>query len=403
MRYVIIGGGIVGLATARRLLLDEPDAEVTVLEKERALASHQTGRNSGVVHAGLYYEPGSLKARLCLRGGALLREYCAEKGIAYEECGKVVVALEESEMRRLRALTERAVANGVPDLRIVDQAELKRIEPHVEGIAALHSPHTAIVDYGAVARFFADDVRAAGGTVRLGIGAATVRPSATRPEVRLEDGTLLEADRVLVAAGLQTDRLAEAAGQPRDPRIVPFRGEYWKLRPKRESLVNGLIYPVPDPALPFLGVHLTKKVNGEVWVGPNAVLAFAREGYSNRDVDWRDLRDVLSSPGMRVLARQHWRTGAAEIGRSLSRRRFIAEARRYVPELRADDVVHAPAGVRAQALDADGTLVDDFRLGQADSVTWVRNAPSPAATSSMAIAEELRDRLIADRTQVTHG
>jgi L-2-hydroxyglutarate oxidase LhgO len=363
-----------------------------LLEKETALAQHQTGRNSGVVHAGLYYEPGSLKARLCRRGAELLRTFCAEQGLAYEECGKVLVATREEELPRLERALERARANGV-DAELIGHRRLREVEPHAAGLAALHSPRTAIVDYTAVCRALAAEMEERGADVRTKAVVERVVREGGRPRVELMDGTAVVADRVLVCAGLHTDRLARASGEPPAPRIVPFRGEYWRLRPERVELVRGLVYPVPDPSLPFLGVHLTRTVDGSVLVGPNAVLAYAREGYRRRDVAVRDLWDTVSWPGMWRVARRHWASGAHEVARSLSKRAFVREARRLVPELRADDVLPAPAGVRAQAIDPDGTLVDDFRLDVSQDVVWVRNAPSPAATSALAIAEELVSHL----------
>jgi L-2-hydroxyglutarate oxidase LhgO len=396
MKVCVVGGGILGLAAGRLLVREQPGASVVVLEKEPAVAMHQTGHNSGVVHAGLYYRPGSLKARLCRRGVGLLRDYCAEQGIAYEGCGKVLVATTAAEVARLGAIEQRANANGVPGVAVLDEAGLHAIEPHVRGLAALHSPETAIVDFPAVARALAREIGERGGEVRLNAEVARIH-TGPRPRVELTDGTAIEADRVLVCAGLQTDRLAVASGESRTPRIVPFRGEYWALRPERTSLVRGLVYPVPDPALPFLGIHLTKRIGGGVLVGPNAVLALAREGYRRRTVAPADLRDVLGYGGSWRLFARHWRTGVAEVGRSASPRLFVRAARRYVPELRRADVVPAPAGVRAQAVDLDGELVDDFRLGGDAHVTWVRNAPSPAATSSLAIAEELLERVLGAR------
>jgi L-2-hydroxyglutarate oxidase LhgO len=393
MRYVVVGGGILGLAIGRLLTLEHPGASVLVLEKEAAVATHQTGHNSGVVHAGLYYEPGSLKARLCRRGVGLLAAYCAEKGIAYDTCGKVVVATRPDELGRLERIHERALANGVPGVTMLDAAGLLAVEPYGTGIAALHSPETAIVDYRAVAAAFAQDIAAAGGEVRLGVTVTRVRDEGAHPSVQLADGTTVDADSIVVCAGLHADRLAAASGQPRTPRIVPFRGEYWALRPERTHLVRGLIYPVPDPSLPFLGVHLTKRIDGAVLVGPNAVLATAREGYTRRVVDRRDLAEMLRWSGSWKLFGRYWKVGVEEMVRSGSKRLFVAAARRYVPSLRGDDVVPAAAGVRAQAVDADGSLVDDFRLGASARVAWVRNAPSPAATSSMAIAEEMLERL----------
>jgi L-2-hydroxyglutarate oxidase LhgO len=371
-RLGVVGAGILGLAVARRLTELRPDATVTVLDKEDHVAAHQTGRNSGVVHAGIYYAPGSLKAMLCRRGVELLRPYCEERSIPVEACGKLVVARDAGEVERLDELERRGRANGVPGLRRVEGDELWRIEPHAAGVAGLHSPTTGITDYRAIAHAFADDVRAAGGTIVL---------SATVTGIEL-------ARTARVRTSLDCD-------EP-EPRIVPFRGEYYRLRPEREQLVRGLLYPVPDPAYPFLGVHFTRRVGGGVDVGPNAVLAFAREGYRRRDIRLRDVADTLASPGFRALARRHWRMGIHELHGSLSKQTFATEARRYVPELSADDLVPAPAGVRAQALDPDGSLVDDFRIHRLGPVVAVRNAPSPGATSSMAIAEHIVGQVLAD-------
>jgi len=392
MRVAIVGGGILGLATARLITREVADAEVMVLEKEPELAQHQTSHNSGVVHAGLYYAPGSLKARLCVRGVSLLKAFCNEHGIRYDECGKLVIATDEGEMARFEALEERARANGVPGLRRLDASELRTIEPSATGIAALHSPATAIVDFGEVARAMADDARAAGTTIMTRTEVARVLGHGRAGRIELVDGTVIEVDRAIVCAGLHSDRLARASNQPAEPRIMPFRGEYWQLRPDRRHLVRGLIYPVPDPALPFLGIHLTRKIDGSVLIGPNAILAFAREGYRRTAFAAHDVWDALGWPGAPRLFRRYWRVGMAEIHRTLSKRAFIEEARRYVPELAASDTVRARAGVRAQAVDRDGTLVDDFRLGIDGPVLWVRNAPSPAATSSLAIAEEIVER-----------
>ena len=393
MRIAVVGGGILGLATARLLATSRPGDEILVLEKEGTLAGHQTGHNSGVVHAGLYYAPGSLKARLCTRGRELMKEFCARKGVDYDECGKVVVATRPDEVAPLHSLHERATTNGVPGLRWLDGAALAEIEPHVAGVAGLHSPHTAIVDFVAVANAMADDVRAAGGEIRTGTPVARVTRNGARPRVALPAGETLEADRVIVCAGLWADRLARASGEDPEPRIVPFRGEYFTLAPGRVHLVKGLIYPVPDPSLPFLGVHLHRRFDGSVWVGPNAVLATALEGYRRGSFNARELAETLAWPGTRRMMRRHWRAGVGELYRSAVKRAFVSELQRYVPELAVDDVVPAPAGVRAQAVDRDGSLVDDFRLGVTEHVVWVRNAPSPAATSSLAIAEELVSRL----------
>ena len=394
-RIGVVGAGIIGLAVARRLSEARPGAVVTVLEKEPEIAAHQTGRNSGVVHAGIYYAPGSLKARLCRRGVDLLRTYCAERALPYVECGKLVVALDEGELDRLRELERRAHANGVPGTRWLDGDDLRVVEPQAAGIAGLHSPTTAITDYVAVARAFREDVVSAGGSVVVGTEVHAIH--ATGREVQVRAGAEEVAlDRLVVCAGLQSDRLARRAGDEHEPTIVPFRGEYHRLATGREDLVRGLVYPVPDPAYPFLGVHFTRRINGGVDVGPNAVLALAREGYRWRDVRLGDMSETLRSPGFRRLARRHWRMGAREMRGSLSSRAFYREARRYVPSLRPDDLVRAGAGVRAQALDPDGSLVDDFRIGRVGRVTTVRNAPSPGATSSLAIAEHIVDVVLGD-------
>jgi L-2-hydroxyglutarate oxidase LhgO len=389
MRLVVVGGGIVGVAVARLLAREHSDAEVLLLEKEAVLAAHQSAHNSGVVHAGIYYAPGSLKARLCRRGGELLRELCEQQGLAYAACGKVVIARDEREIDALQRLAERASANDVPGLRWLDEAELRAVEPHAAGVAALHSPTSASVDFAAVTRALAEQFTASGGTIRTSVAISAITPSPGGAAVVLASGERVAADRVVVCAGLQADRLARASGEPAEPRIVPFRGEYWRLRPERSELVRGLIYPVPDPSLPFLGVHLTRKVDGEVWVGPNAVLALAREGYRRSTWRARDIAETLAWPGTWRMIARHWRAGLGELHRSASKRAFVDVARRYVPELRPRDLERAPAGVRAQALDRDGTLVDDFALAARGHVLWVRNAPSPGATSALALAEEL--------------
>jgi L-2-hydroxyglutarate oxidase LhgO len=392
MRIGVVGAGIIGLAVARRLGELLPEAEIIVLEKEREIASHQTGHNSGVVHAGIYYAPGSLKARLCRRGVELLRPYCSERALPFEECGKLVVAVDESELERLRELERRAQANGVPGVRWLDGDELREIEPHAAGVAGLHSPTTAITDYRAVARAFRDDVEAGGGSVLLGARVSGIRRDGAG--VRVIAGGEHVFDRLVLCAGLQSDRLARLAGDEPEPAIVPFRGEYYRLVPVREQIVRGLLYPVPDPAYPFLGVHFTRRVGGGVDVGPNAVLALAREGYRRRDVRAGDVVETLRSAGFRRLARAHWRMALREVRGSLQRSAFVVEARRYVPELEPSDLVRAGAGVRAQALDPDGSLVDDFRIRHLGPVTAVRNAPSPGATSSMAIAEHIAEEVL---------
>lgn len=392
-RFAVVGAGIIGLAVARRLRELEPDAALDVLEKEAHVGVHQTGHNSGVVHAGVYYAPGSLKATLCRRGMMLLRDYCEEKDLAYSECGKLIVARSGSEIGRLDELERRATANGVPGLRRLGPADMEAVEPHVRGVAALHSPRTAIVDFPAVARAMAADLDQAGARLRLGFEVTAIERRGDELRVTSRTGEELAADRLIVCGGLQADRLARLAGESPAPWIIPFRGEYLRLVPARRGLVRGLIYPVPDPAYPFLGVHFTRRTDGDVDIGPNAVLALAREGYRRTDFVPRDVWETLSSPGFRRLARAHWRMGLRELRGSLSRRAFLGQARSFIPGLSAADVVPAPAGVRAQAVDAAGSLLDDFQISDRGNVTFLRNAPSPAATSSLAIAEYVVERL----------
>lgn len=387
-RYGVIGAGILGVAVARRLTEVEPDATITVLDKEARVAAHQTGHNSGVVHAGLYYAPGSLKATLCRRGMGLLRDFCGEHDIAYEERGKLVVARDALELSRLREIERRARENAVPGLRWLDAREIRELEPNVVGVAALHSPRTALVDFPAVARLLAADVASRSGSLALNSEVIAIEQVAGEVRVRTRTAGFAF-DRVIVCAGLQADRVARLAGDADDPAIVPFRGEYLRLVDARRHLVRRLIYPVPDPALPFLGVHFTPRINGTVDIGPNAVLALSREGYRRTDIVYGDVAEIARSPGFRRLALKHWRTGISEMRGSLSRRSFLREARRFVPDLRPEDVEPAPAGVRAQAVDPDGSLVDDFRIARLGRVVAVRNAPSPAATSALAIAEHI--------------
>ncbi|MGW0822909.1 L-2-hydroxyglutarate oxidase [Streptomyces sp. NPDC002845] len=392
----VVGAGIVGLATAREIALRRPGTRVIVLDKEREVAVHQTGHNSGVVHAGIYYTPGSLKARLCTKGMAMLREYCQDRQLPYDECGKLVVAVTGDEVPRMEALYAKSLENKVPGVRRVSEAEIREIEPHAMGKAAIHSPRTAITDYTAIARSFAQDIEESGGEVRLGFPVTRLtRLTGGGIEVASPAGTL-RVDRLVLCAGLQSDSVARLAGDGDDPRIVPFRGEYMTVSREKSPMVRGLIYPVPDPRYPFLGVHFTRRVNGEVEVGPNAVLAFSREGYRLGDIDLRELRRIAAFPGMWHLARQHWRTGIKEMRGSLSVRAYMKAAMAYVPGIHARDVVRGGAGVRAQALGRDGSLVDDFAIHRIGAVTAVRNAPSPAATSSMAIAEHIVDSVFDD-------
>jgi L-2-hydroxyglutarate oxidase len=388
----IVGGGIVGLAVGRELSRRRPDARVVVFEREDRLAAHQTGHNSGVVHAGLYYKPGSLKAELCTRGRKLIEDYCAEHHLPYDECGKLVVAVDRDEMGRFAKLEQTARQNDVPGLRRVDGAEIAEIEPHAAGVAALHSPHTAITDYVAIAEQMGAEIENAGGRIRLSTAVTGVQRRAGRIDVVC--GTERQTvDRLVVCGGLESDRLGELVGGAAAPRIVPFRGEYMSVVAAKQELVRGMIYPVPDPRYPFLGVHFTRRVSGGLEVGPNAFLALSRQAYGRLSLSPRDLGNTLAWPGFWRFAGQHWRTGLAELQGVLSKSAYMRSAQRYVPEIGASDVTRKGLGIRAQAVERDGSLVDDFVIQQEDGITSVRNAPSPAATSSLAIAEYVVDRI----------
>jgi L-2-hydroxyglutarate oxidase LhgO len=386
-RVGVVGAGIVGLAVARQIQLSL-GAEVTVLEKEAVVGAHQTGHNSNVVHSGVYYTPGSLKALLCRRGAHLLREYCRGRALPYEELGKVIVAVNDDELPRLEALARRAVENGIPDTRLLSDEELREREPHVSGKAALLIPSTAVTSYPEVARSLAAEIEYAGGEIRLSQAVVAIAPSSRGVRIATERGEFAF-DHLVICAGLHSASLAKLARAPAEPAIVPFRGEYYELAEIRGNLVRGLVYPVPDPRYPFLGVHFTRGIDGHVHVGPNAVLALALEGYRWRDLDVRDIWRSLTYPGSRRLAAQHWRTGIKELTGSVSKLVYLRRARMFIPELSADDLVPATAGVRAQAIARDGKLVDDFAINQMGPVTLVRNAPSPAATASLAIAEHI--------------
>lgn len=390
----IVGGGIVGLATALRLLEARPRLRITVLEKEPELATHQSGHNSGVVHAGLYYAAGSLKARLCREGKADLEAFADSHGIPIRYPGKLVVALDESELPRLADLKARATTNGVDGLEEIGPERIRELEPQAAGIRALWSPRTGIIDFRAVALAYADDLRARDVAIQTGHRVTGLVQHAGGVVVSTTSGEV-QAAHVIACAGLQADRVEAMTGAGRDaPRIIPFRGDYYRLVPEARSLVTRLLYPVPDPRFPFLGVHFTPRHDGEVWAGPNAVLAFAREGYRRTDIDLRDLAQTLTYPGFLRLARRFWRVGAAEMWRDLSKRAYVAEMQRYLPAIRSDQVRFGPSGVRAQAVGHDGTMVDDFDLGGSGRLLHVRNAPSPAATSSLAIGRMLAESAI---------
>ena len=386
----IVGGGIVGLAVARELTRRHPRASVCVLEREVSLGAHQTSHNSGVIHAGVYYTPGSLKARLCVQGARELYEYCEDHGIASEACGKVIIATTPEELGRLEELERRGQANGVPGLRRLDVGGIEALEPHARGIAGLHSPRTGIVDFPAVARAYARDVLEADGAVATGCGVEGVEVKTTSLRLLHARGAT-EAGHAIFCAGAWADRLAVAAGADPDPRIVPFRGAYLRLVRERRDLVRSLIYPVPDPSLPFLGVHLTKHIDGDVLIGPTALLAGARDAYDLGRVRRGDVLDTLAWPGSWRMFGRWWRTGLTELRHATLRSAFVRAAARYVPELQPADVEPAFAGVRAQALTRAGRLVDDFVFSATERALHVRNAPSPAATSSLAIARHVVD------------
>ncbi|HJQ22306.1 MAG TPA: L-2-hydroxyglutarate oxidase [Blastocatellia bacterium] len=390
---IVIGGGIVGLATAYRLTERHPQRSVIVLEKESHVAAHQSGRNSGVLHSGIYYKPGSLKAAACRAGKRAMQAFCEREGIPYDLCGKVIVATDESELARLQMLYERGQANGVR-CAIINRDRLRELEPHAEGLRAIHVPEAGIADYPAVCERLAARVGERGGKVQCGARVTGFKIKTTEIVVETTLGSFA-AQVAVNCAGLQADRVARLAGVEPLLQIVPFRGEYYKLTRAAESLCRALIYPVPDPRFPFLGVHFTRLIRGGVECGPNAVLAFAREGYRRRDVRAGDLFEALSYAGFLKLARRHWRMGAHEMWRSLSKSAFVRSLARLVPEIRKADLLPAPAGVRAQAIDATGAMVDDFAVAVQPRLINVLNAPSPAATAALAIGDLIVDKLAA--------
>jgi L-2-hydroxyglutarate oxidase LhgO len=390
---LIVGAGIVGLATAREILLRTPGTRLAILEKEPAIGGHQTGHNSGVIHSGIYYAPGSLRSKLCVAGASAMYDYCAEHGLPNERCGKLIVALDESELPRLEELFRRGSANGVQGLEMVGPEQIKEREPACAGIKAIWSPNTGIADYGAVAVQMAKEIAQLGGEILTNQTVAAMRRT---PQSVLVTTTTAEftAERVLTCAGLYSDRIALLSGASSEPQVVPFRGDYWQLRDEVRGLVRNLIYPVPDPSFPFLGVHFTRRItDGAMLLGPNAVLAFAREGYRRSDFDRHDLIEAIRYRGFRQLARKYWRTGAGEIYRDYSKRAFFASCQRFLPDLSLEDLVPGPSGVRAQSLASDGVLVDDFHFDiQGAQFMHVRNAPSPAATASLAIGQLITDK-----------
>ncbi len=388
----IVGGGIVGLATGRELLARHPHLKLIVLEKEDILASHQTGHNSGVIHSGIYYKPGSLKAQLCTEGRKSLWEYCDAKQIPYKNVGKLIVATEESELKNLDELHQRGIANGIQGLEIVDEAGIREREPYCRGIKAIFSPVTGIVDYGIVARSYGEDIKAAGGDVETGREVTGMDRKGGVSILHTKKGDV-EAKYVIACGGLMADRLAKMSGASPDPKIVPFRGDYLILKPEKRYLVKGNIYPVPDPSFPFLGVHFTPRMNGDIWLGPNAVLAFAREGYNFTTINFGDLFETLTYSGFIKMAGKYFSTGMGEMYRDVLRSAYVKALQRYIPELQVEDTLTGPSGVRAQAMMSDGSMVDDFVFDGDNGVVNVRNAPSPAATSSLAIGRYVSDEV----------
>ena len=388
--FVVIGGGIVGLATAMAITQRPPKQRLLVLEKEREVGSHQTGHNSGVIHSGLYYKPGSMKAKTCVEGAAAMVEFCQVNNIPYQRCGKVVVATSAAELPQLEMLYQRGVANGVPGLAMIGPEQLRELEPHCSGVKAIHVPGVCITDYAAVAKKFAEIVAEQGGQVRT-------QARVTGITVRQDEATVLSTQGEFTAkyavncTGLHNDRVSKLAGAKTDLIIAPFRGEYYDIVPERQHLVNGLIYPVPDPNFPFLDVHLTRMVHGGVEAGPNAVLAFKREGYRKSDFSLRDTLTTLTFPGFWRMTAKYWRKGMAEYYRSLSKAAFLRSLQRLVPELRAEDIRPGGSGVRAQALDRQGKLLDDFHILRTGNVIHVCNVPSPAATASIIIGRQIRE------------
>jgi L-2-hydroxyglutarate oxidase LhgO len=387
---IIIGGGVIGLAVALEITRRFPRLRLLVLEKEDGVARHQSGRNSGVIHSGVYYKPGSLKARLCVSGAAAMVEFCREHGIPYEVCGKVIVATRSEELPGLEELRQRGEANGLVGLRLIGPEELREIEPHASGLRALLVPSTGITDYAVVCEKYAELISAAGGTVLTSAAATGIRRDTNEIVVETPRGAF-STNSLINCAGLFSDRISRMAGDRPSATIVPFRGEYYDLVPERASLVRALIYPVPDPRFPFLGAHFTRRITGKVDAGPNAVLAFAREGYRSTDVNLRDLASALAFPGFWLMAARYWRTGFAEWYRSLSKPAFVRSLQRMLPEVCENDLVPGGSGVRAQALKPEGTLVDDFQFVSSGKVLHVLNVPSPAASASLTIAKAIVD------------
>lgn len=395
----IVGAGLVGLATARELLMRQSKLRVVVLEKEPVVANQQSGHNSGVIHSGIYYTPGSLKARACVAGHRAMQEFCQEQGIPFELCGKVIVALDKSELPRLEDLYRRGIANGVQGLEIIGPERLRELEPYAAGIKAIYSPQTGIADFVKVAQAYALDIQQCGGEIITGCKVTTLSKKGNQTLLLCSQTSTharntqveIEARYVITCGGLQSDKLSKMSGNNPSARIIPFRGDYYVLRPEKRHMVRALIYPVPDPRFPFLGVHFTRRLDGAVWAGPNAVLAFAREGYLRWTINPKDMWGILSYGGFWIMAAQYWKMGLAEMYRDYVKAAYVKELQRYIPELHAGDILPGPSGVRAQALATDGRLLDDFLIQHGENIVHVLNAPSPAATSSLILGQMIVD------------
>ena len=391
--FIIVGAGIVGLATALKLIEKDPKQKILILEKENRISAHQTGNNSGVIHSGIYYKPGSLKAKNCVKGYKQLINFCDKHNVKYDLCGKVIVAVEQSELNYLDILLERGKANGLSDLRKISKEELNEIEPYVNGIAGLFVPQTGIIDYKDVSEKYVEIFLSKGGVLHLNDKVIDFHESSSEIEVITNKGNY-NANAVITCGGLQSDILARKTNHDLDLKIIPFRGEYYKIKEDRKHLVKNLIYPVPDPAFPFLGVHFTRMINGEVEAGPNAVLALKREGYKKTDINIKELYETLTWPGFQIVAKKYWRTGFGEFYRSFSKSAFVKALQRIIPEITEDDLIKGGAGVRAQACDRTGGLLDDFSIIKNNRIVHVCNAPSPAATSSLAIGEHITSEVL---------
>jgi L-2-hydroxyglutarate oxidase LhgO len=407
----IVGAGLVGLATAREILIRKPELRVIVLEKERVVASQQSGHNSGVMHSGIYYTPGSLKARACVAGQRAMLEFCQDQGIPFELCGKVIVALDVSELPRLEDLYRRGIANGVQGLQLIGPERLRELEPYATGIKAIYSPQTGITDFVKVAHAYAQAIEQRGGEIITGCKVTSLSNKdghtlllCTQPHTIVRNVQVEIVTRyVITCGGLQADKLSKMSGKKPEMHILPFRGDYYVLRPEKRQMVKALIYPVPDPRFPFLGVHFTRRLDGSVWVGPNAVLAFARDGYQRWKINPKDMWEILSYGGFWKMAARYWKMGSAEMYRDYVKAAYVKEVQRYLPELQSNDIVPGPSGVRAQALAKDGRLMDDFLIQHGENAIHVVNAPSPAATSSLVLAKMIVDEAQSNFDMIQQG